>query len=42
MIDIKKQINYWLKNAEYDIETAELLISQNRILHGLFFCHSIN
>ena len=39
MIDIKKQIEYWFTNAEYDIETAELLISQNKILHGLFFCH---
>lgn len=39
MIDKQKQMDYWLKNAEEDIQTAELLISQKRILHGLFFCH---
>jgi len=39
MIDTQKQIDYWIKNAEEDIQTAELLISQKRILHGLFFCH---
>jgi HEPN domain-containing protein len=41
MIDIKKQIDYWLKGAEDDFLTAELLIRENRILHGLFFCHLV-
>ena len=39
MIDLQKQIDYWTNNADYDIQTAELLILQKRILHGLFFCH---
>lgn len=39
MIDLKRQIEYWIKGAEDDLVTAELLIRENRILHGLFFCH---
>ena len=39
MINIDKQIKYWLDSSENDIETAELLIDSNKILHGLFFCH---
>jgi len=41
MIDIQKQIDYWINGAEDDILTAELLIRENRILHGLFFCHLV-
>jgi len=41
VIDKHKHIEYWIKNAENDIETAKILISQNRILHGLFFCHLV-
>lgn len=41
MIDKQKHIEYWIKNAENEIETANILISQNRILHGLFFCHMV-
>jgi HEPN domain-containing protein len=40
MIDVNKQILYWISNADSDIETAEFLIKEkNKILHGLFFCH---
>ncbi|OFY50755.1 MAG: hypothetical protein A2W85_18330 [Bacteroidetes bacterium GWF2_41_31] len=41
MIDIKKQIDYWTKGAEDDLMTADLLIREKRILHGLFFCHLV-
>ncbi|MCF8349509.1 MAG: HEPN domain-containing protein [Bacteroidales bacterium] len=41
MIDIKRQIDYWVTSAEDDLLTAELLIRENRILHGLFFCHLV-
>lgn len=41
MIDVNKQITYWVNGAEDDLVTAELLIRENRILHGLFFCHLI-
>lgn len=41
MIDLKKQIEYWTKSAEDDLLTADLLIREKRILHGLFFCHLV-
>lgn len=41
MIDIQKQIDYWIKGAEEDIVTADLLIHKKRNLHGLFFCHLV-
>lgn len=41
MIDIPKQIEYWLTSAEDDLATAELLIKEKRVLHGLFFCHLV-
>ncbi|MFH1052631.1 MAG: HEPN domain-containing protein [bacterium] len=41
MIDIQKHIDYWVKTAESDIEIADILISKNKIKHGLFFCHLI-
>jgi HEPN domain-containing protein len=41
MIDINKQIEYWTKGADDDLSTAELLIREKRILHGLFFCHLV-
>ncbi|SMD44776.1 HEPN domain-containing protein [Aquiflexum balticum DSM 16537] len=41
MIDLKKQVDYWIKGAEEDLSIADLLIKENRILHGLFFCHLV-
>jgi len=41
MIDIQKQIAYWIDGAEDDLITAELLIHEKRNLHGLFFCHLV-
>ncbi len=41
MINIQKQIDYWIKGADDDIVTAELLIREKRNLHGLFFCHLV-
>ncbi len=41
MIDIPKQIDYWITGAEDDILAAGLLIREGRILHGLFFCHLV-
>ncbi len=40
-MNIKKHIEYWAKGAEEDLITANLLIRENRILHGLFFCHLV-
>jgi HEPN domain-containing protein len=39
MIDIKKQIDYWAKGAASDMETAEVLLTANKYIEGLFFCH---
>ena len=39
MFDLEKQIDYWKRGADNDIETAELLISGKKCLEGLFFCH---
>ncbi len=39
MFDLEKQIEYWKRGADSDIETAELLISGRKYLEGLFFCH---
>ena len=41
MINIKKHIEYWINSAENDLETAELLIQNNKYLPGLFFCHLV-
>ena len=38
-MDLTKQIKYWEKGAKQDIETADILISKEKILQGLFFCH---
>lgn len=39
MIEINKQIDYWVKGSQSDIETAELLIIGKKLVEGLFFCH---
>ena len=39
MINIKRQIEYWRKSALSDIETAGILIKNNKLLNWLFFCH---
>ena len=41
MVDIQKQVVYWQKGAIDDLETAKILISNNRLLHGLFLCHLV-
>ena len=40
-MNINKQIEYWKSGAVNDIDTAELLINNNKLLHGLFFCHLV-
>ena len=41
MINVKKRMAYWINSAETDLETAELLIQNNKYLPGLFFCHLV-
>jgi len=39
VLNIGKQIEYWINTAKSDLDTAELLIRESRYSHGLFFCH---
>ncbi len=39
MINITKQIEYWISEADEDIITADWLIKGKRYKEGLFFCH---
>jgi HEPN domain-containing protein len=39
MIDLQKQIDYWINGAQDDLLSADILIQKKRNLHGLFFCH---
>lgn len=39
MINVPKQIEYWVNGAKDDFETARILIENRRYIHGLFFCH---
>ncbi len=41
MINVQKQIDYWVNGAVEDLESAEILIERKRMLHGLFFCHLV-
>ena len=41
MVNIQKQIDYWINGAQDDIITTEILIQRNRLLHVLFFCHLV-
>lgn len=41
MLNIDKQITYWIEGAKNDLDTAELLVSNDKILHSLFFCHLV-
>lgn len=38
-MNIEKQIAYWIESSNDDLDTAEILISKGKLLHGLFFCH---
>ena len=39
MINKEKQIEYWRSSAADNLETAVLLIENNKTVEGLFFCH---
>jgi len=41
MINVQKQIDYWVNGAVDDLKSAEILIDSKRMLHGLFFCHLV-
>ncbi len=39
MINIPKQIEYWVRTAEEDFEVGSNLVEAGKIRHGLFFIH---
>jgi HEPN domain-containing protein len=39
MIDIEKQIKYWVNGSLEDLETADWLVKGKRFKESLFFCH---
>ena len=39
MLNVGKQIVYWINTAKSDFDSAEILIHESRYSHGLFFCH---
>jgi HEPN domain-containing protein len=39
MINIPKQIEYWVNSSADDRETSEILLEKKKYVHGLFFCH---
>ncbi|MCL6102516.1 MAG: HEPN domain-containing protein [Bacteroidetes bacterium] len=41
MLNVQKQIDYWINGDDDDLLTADLLIRGKRVLHGLFFCHLV-
>jgi len=38
-LNLQRQIQYWKDSSQEDMITSELLIANNRLLHGLFWCH---
>ncbi|MFP4289776.1 MAG: HEPN domain-containing protein [Bacteroidales bacterium] len=38
-MDIRNQTEYLITSAIEDLDTAELLINNNKILYALFLCH---
>lgn len=38
-MNVKKQVDYWLKSARGDFETAEVLFENAKFHHSLLFCH---
>ena len=39
MINVNKQIYYWEKGADEEMLNAKIMIENQRLLAGLFFCH---
>lgn len=39
MLNIEKQIAYWKKGAEEEMELAEFLLEKDKVRHALFFAH---
>lgn len=40
-MDKKERQNYWLELAEYDLETAKVMLTGERYLYVGFMCHQV-
>jgi len=38
---MKEKVHYWIEIAEYDIETARVVLSGERFLYVGFMCHQV-
>lgn len=41
MMDKKERQKYWLELAEYDLETAKVMLAGRRYLYVGFMCHQV-
>jgi HEPN domain-containing protein len=39
MSDIERKVSYWIEMAEYDLETARVMLDGGRYLYVGFMCH---
>jgi HEPN domain-containing protein len=39
MINLEKQIDYWIKGSESNLETSVVLFDNAKSIESLFFCH---
>jgi hypothetical protein len=40
-LDVKKGAEYWFDIAEYDLETARVMLQGKRFLYVGFMCHQV-
>lgn len=38
---MKEKVQYWIKVAEYDLETAKVMLAGGRFLYVGFMCHQV-
>lgn len=41
VISMNEKINYWIEIAEYDLETARVMLEGRRFLYVGFMCHQV-
>jgi HEPN domain-containing protein len=41
MMDNQERISYWIELAEYDLETAKVMLTGERYLYVGFMCHQV-
>ena len=41
VVGMKEKIQYWIEMAEYDLETAKVMLKGKRFLYVGFMCHQV-